>query len=125
MHTELTVNPQSASGQSYQAAGQLTCASLQCEALKLWHLCRAQSQEPGRAPRTTFSKSSVHTAVVGSRRQERDGRDKGAPFLEAPISSENLKRLGDGGEMACGLGGIGKGKWRGEGENVGESVGEA
>lgn len=95
MHTELPVNPQSASGQSYQAAGQLTCASLQCEALKLWHLCRAQSQVPGRAPRTTFSKSSVHTAVVGSRRQERDGRDKGAPFLEAPTSSEKLKRLGE------------------------------
>lgn len=70
VHAGLPASPQGASGQSYQAAGQPTCASLQCEALKLWHLCRAQSQAPGRAPRTTFSKSSVHTAVVGSRRQE-------------------------------------------------------
>lgn len=91
VHTELPVNSQSASGQSYQAAGQPTCASLQCKALKLWRLCWAQSQVPGRAPRTTFSKSSIHTAVVGSRRQERDGRDKGAPFLEAPTSSKKVK----------------------------------
>lgn len=71
--------PQGASGQPCQAAGQQTCASLHCEALKLWHLCWALCQVPGRAPRTTFSKSSVNTKGGRSRRQKRKGRNKEAP----------------------------------------------
>lgn len=64
------LNPWGASGQPCQAAGQQTGASLQCEALKLWHLFRALCQAPGRAPRTTFSKSSVNTKGGRSRRQK-------------------------------------------------------
>lgn len=63
-------------GQPGQAAGQQTHASLQCEALKLWHLCRAQCQAPGRAPRMTFCKSLVNTKGGRSRRQEREGRNE-------------------------------------------------
>lgn len=80
VHTELPVNPQSASGQSYQAAGRLTCASLQCEALKLWRLCWAQSQVPGRAPKTTFSKSSIHTAWWEAGGRSETGEIRGLPF---------------------------------------------
>lgn len=63
-------------GQPGQAAGQQTHASLQCEALKLWHLCRARCQAPGRTPRTTFCKSLVNTKGGRSRRQEREGRNE-------------------------------------------------
>lgn len=65
-----------ASGQPCQAAGQQTCASLQCEALKLWHLRQARCQVPGRAPRTTFSKSQS-TPKVGEAggRNEKGGKE--------------------------------------------------
>lgn len=71
--------PQGASGQPRRAAGQRTCASLQCEARERWHLCPARRQAPGRAPRTTFSKSSVNTKGGRSGRQKREGRNGEGP----------------------------------------------
>lgn len=73
------------------SGGAATCASLRCEALKLWPLCRARCQTPGRAPRTTSSKSSVNSKGGRSRRQSGKGGMKRP--LEAPPSNKKVKQL--------------------------------